>query len=711
MRCGDVPPLAACFTARPESSPGLLDEVVPGSVVALVPAREGGGMPGWRAACGKTQLAVFAAESLWRSKAIDVLVWVTATSRASILAGYAQAAALSGAAPAGDGEPAAVRFTSWLARSERAWLVVLDGLVTAVDADGLWPHGPAGRVVVTTRDRAAAQAGAARLLAVGPFSCREALSYLRDWLTLDPDQRLGAIDLIEDLGREPLALAQAAAVIGSSDRTCRDYQGWFAGMRGQLAAAAGTAPDPAEVTWRLCAERAQRLMPGEPVWPLLALAALLRGQAIPGPVFTSQAACQWLAADRSQAMMDPGHARQVVLNLERVGLLSVDMTSEPPLVRMNQAVAAAIQAVLPSRVLAATARPAADALTQAWPETDADAGTVTALRSCAATLHQAAGDLLWDGGGHRVLWQAGASLHRAGLTGPALAWWHDMTAACQRQLGPAHPDTLAAGLALAEAHLAAGHAMQAITLFEQVQAGRARALGGGHLETISARVRLGCALVSAGQPADAVSVLQDAAAGLERACGSDHLTSVAAREDLAAACLAAGQAGPAIGWYRHALGIRERQQGTRHADTLTTRHQLAAACLAGGEAKDAISHAKKALAGRERVLPPGHRDTIAARATLAAASRAAGHMAAAVALYEQACAESENVLGPDHPATLTRRASLADAYYAVGRLTQARTLMQDTADRCAKVLPPDDPLAQAIRDSLPAMAMAAPGQP
>lgn len=602
VRCGVVPPLAHCFVGRPESRPALLEALVPGAAVALAPDRDGAEGPGWQASCGKTQLAVFTAESLWRSKAVDLLVWVTASSRASVLAGYGEAlAAVLGALPAGDGESVASRFTSWLAESGRPWLVVLDDLRDMADVEGLWPHGAMGKVIVTTRERAAVSAGRLQVLPVGVFSRREALGYLMDCFTLDPDQRLGAIDLIDDVGCEPLALAQASAVIGSSDRTCRDYRGHFADMRGQLAIAAGGAPEPAAVTWRLCVESAQQLMPGEPVWPLLALAAVFDGHAIPVTVFTAQATCEWLTANQRRGTVDADRARHLVLGLERVDLLSVDAASNPPLVRMNHAVAVAVRSVLARRVLAQTARVAADALAQIWPSAEAARWTCGGLRSCAATLHQVAGDLLWESGGHPVLWRAGASLHHARLTGPALSWWQQMTVTCDRLLGAAHADTLAAGQWLAEAYLAAGQARPGIEWLERVQTARVHALGGGHPEVIAAQVSIGRALVKAGQPTEAISVLEKAAATFERVCGSDHLASIAAREELAAACQAAGEPAQAIYWYRHTLAVRQRVQGTQHTDTLATRHKLADACWAAGKAKDAITYAKKALLEQEKV--------------------------------------------------------------------------------------------------------------
>ena len=47
----------------------------------------------WLRSSGKPQLAVASAESLWQSGEVDLLVWIDATSRASVLAGYAAATA------------------------------------------------------------------------------------------------------------------------------------------------------------------------------------------------------------------------------------------------------------------------------------------------------------------------------------------------------------------------------------------------------------------------------------------------------------------------------------------------------------------------------------------------------------------------------------------------------------------------------------------
>ena len=106
VRAGAVPPLADGFSARLESAAALESALVPGAVVALVPGRAGAASSGdWLRTCGKTQLAVSSTEWLWQSGTVDVLVWTAATSRASVLSAYVEAAvAVMGADAAGDAE-------------------------------------------------------------------------------------------------------------------------------------------------------------------------------------------------------------------------------------------------------------------------------------------------------------------------------------------------------------------------------------------------------------------------------------------------------------------------------------------------------------------------------------------------------------------------------------------------------------------------------
>jgi tetratricopeptide (TPR) repeat protein len=704
VRSGLVPPLAEGFIVRPETAPGLEAALAPGSVVALVPSQgAAGGARDWPGSCGKTQLASCAAGSLWRSRAVDLLAWVPAMSRASVLSGYVQAAARLGLDHARDAESVAARLLAWLGGAARPWLVVLDDLCRAEDLEGLWPAGPAGRLLITTADPGTIPAERRTVVAaaVPAFSTREALTYLSDRLTTDPHQRSGAIDLAAALGCEPAALAHAGAVIASSGMPCRDYRQYFLHRQAQLLAAAGEEPAPAAGTWTLSADHAEQLSPDGGTWLLLVLTALLDARGIPGTVFTAPATSRYLAGEDAARPPDPQRAWSALLALERAGLLAVDPASTPPTARMSPAMQTAIRAVTPQGILDRAARAAADALLDAWPADQPGLWPAAALRSCAASLRRVAGDALWAGGGcHRLLLLAGQSLDDARLTGPAVAWWRELATDSDRILGPGHPDTVTAGGLLAAALLAAGQAAESASWSEWVLVGCASMLGPDHRGTITARVSLGRALVAAGRPGDAVAVLDEAADCSERVYGPDDLATVTAREEHAAACLAAGKAAEAIRSCRRSLADRERLQGPAHPDALATGLRLAGAYLDAGKVKDAIGQYKRVLTGRERMLGADHPDTLLARAALAAAYGTAGQMGTALQLHEETCAEYERVLGADHPDTLACHADLARAYYRAGQVGDAVTLLRDTITRSEQALSSGDPLTQALRETL-----------
>jgi len=702
-----APPLATGFVPRPETGQALDAALVPGSVTALVPEQAGAGPRGWRDTCGKTQLAVAAARALWQSGAVERVIWLTATSRASVLSGYAEAAKAAEGADgtetglADDTDSAAARFLAWLRDTDRPWLAVLDDLTaeSALD-ERLWPSGPAGRVLITTADPGVLTGREAQVIPVGPFSRREALNYLVGRLTMDLDQRQGAVDLISELRHEPLALAQASAVIASSELTCQSYCEHFVRRREQAVThTGGRELAAAAITWELSIDHTDLMSPG-PAQPVLVLTALLDGNGIPDAVFATRAAreyCTDAAAGGGQQISDG------LALLESAGLLTAGQEPDAPVIRMSWPVQAAVRAAMPEAMLKGAAVAAANAVLEAWPAETAESteeGLARGLRSCADSLRQAAGALLWQGGCHPVLLRAGRSLDAARLTGPALAYWEELAAASVQSLGRDHPATSGINERLARAYLAAGQAAKAISLLQAIRGGRAERLGPDHPGTLELTRGLGQALISAGRFGEAVAVLTQAAESWERSHDPSGLGGLSVREDLAAAHRAAGEFAAALPLYRSAVAERERLQGPRHADTMASRQKLAEAYLADGQAKAAISQYERVVSDRERVLGTDHLLTITARGALGTAYHSAGKMASAVRLAEQTRTAYSKVLGPDHRDTLAACVNLAHAYYGVGRITDAARLLQETVKRCELSLPAFDPLTVAARESL-----------
>lgn len=594
---GAVPPLADSFYDRAETGFGLADGLRPGETIVLAGSGDGGA-----GGTGKTQLAVGFAHALWSARAVDLLVWAPAASRDAVVSSFAQAAGTLDARQPGetrDGETAdaaARRFVKWLGRTRHPWAVVLDDVTDVEDLDGLWPRGTAGQLVVTTRLPESRLRGHGRIvLAVGGFSEREGIGYLVSRLTRYPEQRSESFDLARDLGGLPLALAQAAAVIADAESTCRQYRAQFAD---RLADAKGAPTDscPPELlaTWSLALDRACELAPAGLAWPALVLASVLDTGGIPSAVLTSPVACGFITGQPAATGADAQDmVRAAYTNLARAGLVSIDQTSATRTVWLHAAIRAAVRAYLPPADVEQAVTAAASAVLDAWPlaiaapggadaEPPGSAPLCQALRDCAASLQDYAGDVLWKPEAHPLLLRAGQSLDESRLAESSARYWSAMAARSGELLGP------------------------------------------GHAQSVMARDRLAAAYLSAGRLTEAVTAFEAALQDKERNLGADHPSTMATRVKLAAAYRAAGLLAQAVALYAQSLAESARLRGPAHPETLSVRSRLAEAYQAAGQHREAIAEYQRTLAERERAQGPDHPDTIAAGASLASAYQAAG---------------------------------------------------------------------------------------
>jgi tetratricopeptide (TPR) repeat protein len=729
LRCGPVPPLADGHSPRPETGLGRIGKLDPGDTLILVPAPEAGaggtgpgpagpaspaasGGPAYLAASGgmgKTQLAAALAHQLWDSRAVDLLVWVKASSRNAILTGYALTLAeLAAADPGDDLLTGAQRFLAWLSRTERRWLVVLDDLADPSHLDGLWPAGHDGRVVVTARRDDTLTGPNRRIAPVPAFSTREALAYLSARLATDPGQRTEALDLAHDLDCQPLALAHATAALICTGASCRDYRGWYhdrkqrmssASLRAAgpessgLAGPAGGSPGPgrtgldyaalgrSSVTWSLAMDLADQIPPADFGRPALVLAALLDPAGIPGVVFTTPAACGYLTGHPAMPA-EPAEARDAVHGLARAGLVTINAASTTRTVQVHPAIQAMTRGIIPPPEFERAVRCAADALVQSWPADPVPPRLAQALRDCTISLRESSGDLLWSPEIHPALMQAGQSLDSDEISGPGLAYWQEMLETSTRVLGADHLQAFRCRDGLASAYEAARRLDDGIGVHQATLADRQRVLGKDHPDTLASCGHLARAYAAAGRHADALPMFERVVADREWVLGARHPDTLAARGDMAGAYLAAGRPEHALPVYQQTLADLERGLGPAHPDTLAARAGLAQAYHTVGQLKQAVPAYERTLADREKAQGPDHPDTISARADLAYAYRTAGRMKQALPQYERVLSDRERVLGRYHPDTMTARANLANAYLAARRVKDAVPVYERTlADR------------------------------
>jgi len=696
---GVVPPLADSYLPRAETGFGLTDGLRPGETIVLA-RKEGAGLEQATEGIGKTQLAVGFAHAAWNAGGVDLLVWVPAGSRESIVASYAQAAGELDEDRQGEiADAAAARLLDWLARTQRRWLLVLDDLQSAADLEGLWPRGRTGQVLVTTRLSESGILGPGRtVLGVEPFSRREAVGYLNTRLTGDPDQRIESLDLAEDLGGYPISLALAAAQIMEAETTARDFRlRYIERQRATAGSGAEGWPPSMLASWSLAVERAHQVIPNGLAWPMLAVTAMLSTNGIPAAVLTSPAACGYIMGHPSQASAaDQSLIRSAYATLEKLGLVSLDKTSAARTVWMHSAVQAAVRAYLPRSGVEQVVIAAAAALLDAWPEPGAGAGAgplaaqlEQALRDSAASLRAYAGDLLWKPEAHPLLLRAGVSLEDSLLANSGIDYWQAIAATCAHLLGPGHQQAVLARDRLAAAYEKAGRMAEAMSVFEAALADRERNLGADHPETLTARISLAHSYQAAGLQVQAMSLQEEALATADRLLGPGHRDTLALRASLAAIYQAAGRRSDAIRLFERALAESERSLGATNRETIAARSRLAAAYQSIGQAKEALAAYQRVLHDLEATLGPDNVETIAARGQLASAYRQAGKQKDALASYERQLADRERVQGADHPDTITARGNLAYAYRQAGKLREAIPQYERVLADRERVLGPD----------------------
>ena len=324
VRVGVIPPLADCLQHR-HAEEAVLAAAGSDTVVLTQILSGLGGV-------GKTQLAAGFAQQRWRDRAVDLLVWVPAGSRTSIVDSYADAAQQLGIAAGTTGEPAANRLLAWLAGTDRRWLVILDDLAVVGDLRGLWPpHSPTGAAVVTTRRRDAALAGHGRsIVPVGLFTPDEARAYLNAKFAGRHHLADDVEGLAADLGYLPLALAQAAAYMLDRNLTCTTYRQRFADRQqslNDLLPETGALPDDHQAaltaTWSLSLERANNLHPPGLAEPVLQTCSLLDANGIPLPLLTTPKTLTWLS-QTTTTPVDADMIHDAVRNLHRLNLLTHD---------------------------------------------------------------------------------------------------------------------------------------------------------------------------------------------------------------------------------------------------------------------------------------------------------------------------------------------------------------------------------------------------
>ncbi|MGW4878652.1 tetratricopeptide repeat protein [Streptomyces sp. NPDC004262] len=683
---------------------------------------------------GKTQLAADYARTAWDSGKVDVLAWISASSRSAITAGYAQAGVEILAADPSDPEQAARAFLAWLepkaGQKPCRWLVVLDDVADPADIRGWWPPASRhGRVLVTTRRRETALTGAGRRqVIVGLFTPQEAAAYLTAvFAAHDRHEQTGQLERIAaDLGYLPLALAQAAAYIIDANLTCATYRALLADQIRKLAdllPESGALPDDQNATvaatWSLSIERANRARPAGLARPMLQLAAFLDPNGIPTSVLTSAPALTYLTEHRNRAhpataprarwwparrhhksaAATADEAISALQALYRLSLIDHVLTTE--VVRVHQLVQRTTREALTSQQRSRLGSATADALTAVWPENERDMALAQALRMNAAALTHYCEDILYqDSRTHPVLHHLGLSLARTGHVEAAVGHFKHVVSTAMHHLGPDNPTTLAARANLATCQGKAGDAVGAANAFAELLTDRERVLGHHHPDTLATRNNLASYRGEAGDAAGAANAFAELLPDVEQILGPAHPTTLTIRHSLALWRGEAGDAAGAADAHRELLERALQVLGPGNRTTINIRNNVARWLGEAGDAASAATAYDDLLSDVEQAFGPNHPDTLAIRNNVALWRGKAGDAVGAATAFAELLQHILRVLGPDHPDTLSGRNNLATWRGEAGDAAGAATAFAELLPDRERILGPDHPDTLATRNNL-----------
>ncbi|HEX4704933.1 MAG TPA: tetratricopeptide repeat protein [Pseudonocardiaceae bacterium] len=686
VRVGLPPPEATAFVPR-----RLLDTVHDtagsGAAVVLTPVLSGTG------GVGKTQLAAAHARRFWDDPAVDVIAWINAGSRDTVVSAYLDAAvAVLGADP-DQPDRAVLRWLSWLATTDRRWLIVLDDLRLPGDLRGLWPpNRDTGQVVITTRYRGAGldRPNTTRI-PVDVYTPAEAHTYLTERL---PDHPAHEVDgLARDLGLLPLALTQAAAyLINNPTTTIAAYRTRLADRSRTLA---DVVPSPDELpddheriitlTWVMSLELAARLARDERApRTLLELASVLDPTGIPRSLFDTHAVTRLADTD---ADIDADVVADGLAVLHRLNLI----TLQPHGIRVHGLVQRATRDLSSQELRPHLVVTAANALMETWPNIPNDPNVEAMFRANAAILAEHAGENLWSDAAHPALIRIGLSLNGVGRPAQAREYYEVLHAHAVAILGPDHRDTLTIRNNVAHSLGEAGDLAGAVAVYHALLADQSRVLGPDDHDTLRTRNNIAHCRAEAGDHAGAVAAMAELLDDLLRVLGPDHAATLRARNSSASWTGEAGDPAGAASALEQVLVDRVRVLGPDSPETLGTRNNLASWRGHAGNVPRAIVEFERLLVDRVRVLGPDHPDTLMTRNNIAFWRGEAGDHAGAVAELERLLADRSRVLGPDHPAALTTRSNLACSRGEAGDLAGAIAALEQVLVDRVRVLGPDHP--------------------
>ena len=392
------------------------------------------------------------------------------------------------------------------------------------------------RVIVTSNQRSVANLGAG--VPVDVFTESEAVTFLA--ARTGQADAAGAVEVADQVGRLPLALAQAAAVIAAQHLSYATYLERLARLPvADLLAPeeAGQYPRGVAAAVLLSLDHVRAGADGQACTAVMDLLAVLSAAGVSRSLVHAAAGQGLPGRDGPLPVLAAEAADRVLARLAGTSLLTFSLdgssvTAHRLVMRVIRENLAADNAL--TAVCASAARLLDGLAASRWENWHEDRAATRDLVEQIMALDESAArcppgsDL--DARMLRLqVWAAGLLNFLGDSAAQSIVIGERLVAASERVLGPDHPDTLSSRRNLAIGYRAVGRVDEAVSLDEQTLAASERVLGPDHPDILNSRHGLAVAYRAVGRVDEAITLHEQNLAAFEHLLGPDHPNILASR--------------------------------------------------------------------------------------------------------------------------------------------------------------------------------------
>ncbi|GHE04786.1 FxSxx-COOH system tetratricopeptide repeat protein [Streptomyces alanosinicus] len=650
---------------------------------------------------GKTQLAL---EYVHRfSGEYDIVWWVSAAQRVTARQQFADLAPALELRDAGDLAATITAVRRELDRTQRPWLLVLDGAGAPERLADLLPEGR-GHVLITTHR---SEWGAhAESIAVPAFERGESVAFVsRRTERLDETQAGRLAEAVEDM---PLLLDQTAAWLDINltvpvDEYIRDIRDGRPDRFGVMPS--GQYPESFEVAW---AKLVNTLREGsESAWQLLNLLVCFSHDVVPVRLLQSARSGD-LPAELAELITEPSSWNTALRRLSEITSMRIEYEPGPLLdtqtvgtVRMHRLFhrfVRSIQSPADAERYAAAAR---KVLVSADPRDSSSPGSWARYALLIPQLEPSGALESADDGARDLVLNCIEYLRMRGEYHDG--WWLSRTAVTHWQAASGGTDrsVLVAAHQLANMLRRLGRYEDAKTVGQQILERLERAEHVRPIQLIRAKDGLGGTLMALGRYTEARALFEEAARAAAAELGGEQVPrTLTIRSNLAVALGLQGRYAESLTLHRKVFEARLDILGGRDPLTLNSALHTAWMLRLLGNYREALAIQGHNSRVHTQVLDRAHDQTLLAEHNLALCARRVGDLQFAQAMLRGVREKLIRRRGPLHPETLMVSCDYAMLLRDLERTEEARDLAEATATHYAAQLGERHPYAIGARDNV-----------